>query len=74
MYSHPTIMKVGKNQATKLLIAYASFKKKDVNEVSLSEFLSFLNSKPKAIIKVTQFPNPAKDDELVDKNMVEKFI
>jgi len=74
MCSHPTIMKSGKNQATKLLIAYADFKGKNPNEVNLSEFMNFLNSKPKAIIKVEQFKNPADDDKLVDKNMIEKFI
>lgn len=76
-YSHPTIMKdLSKeniNQATRLLKSYAEFKEKDIQEVTLKEFLSFLNSKPKGIIKTKEFENPT-NEKVVVKNIVNKFI
>lgn len=72
-YSHPSIMKDRKNQASALLGAYADFKGKDINEISLKEFLAFLNSKPKAVIKGVTVTNPRTNEE-VTKNIVEKFV
>ncbi|MAH46199.1 hypothetical protein CMI37_10235 [Candidatus Pacearchaeota archaeon] len=72
-YSHPTIMRDGVNQASKLLKKYAEFRKKDINEVSLREFLGFLNGQPKAEIKVEKVKNPTTGAEIF-KNMVDKFV
>ena len=72
-YSHPTITKDGNNQASKLLVAYATYKKKDPNEVSLREFMGFMNSQPKAIITSTNVTNP-ETKAVVTKNMIESFV
>ena len=72
-YSHPSMMRDRKNQASKLLGVYADYKKKDINEVSLKEFMAFLNSKPKARIKVDVVKNPQTNEE-IRKNMVSEFI
>lgn len=72
-YSHPTMTRDRKNQASRLLGLYADFKKKDINEVSLREFMGFLNSQPKCEIEVVKFENP-ENKESVSKNMVGKFI
>jgi hypothetical protein len=73
MYSHPTCTRDRANQASALLGKYADYKKKDINEVSLFEFLSFLNSKPKARIKKVTTTNPS-TNKTVDKNLVEDFV
>jgi hypothetical protein len=52
---------------------YADYKKKDINEVSMREFMSFLNSQPKAKIKVEETKNPV-SGETIHKNMVDCFI
>jgi len=72
-YSHPTITKDRNNQASQLLGLYSDFKKKDINEVSLREFMGFLNSQPKALIKSVEFENP-ESKKMVTKNMIEKFL
>jgi len=72
-YSHPSIMRDRKNQASKLLGLYADYKKKDINEVSLKEFMSFLNGQPKAVIKTEEFENPVTEQKIT-KNIVEKFL
>jgi hypothetical protein len=72
-YSHPTITRDGKTQASALLVAYADYKKKDVNECSLREFMSYLTSKPKAVLHSIEVTNPVTEAKL-KKNMVEKFI
>lgn len=72
-YSHPTIMKDGKNQASQLLQKYAKFKDKDPNEVSLHEFLSYLKSKPKAKLTSVEVKNPQTGDT-INKNMVDVFL
>jgi hypothetical protein len=72
-YSHPTITRDRMNQASNLLGIYSDFKKKDINEVSLKEFLSFLDSKPKAVIKSEEITNPV-TKEKVRKNLIEKFV
>jgi len=72
-YSHPTIMNDGKNQASALKVAYAKFKGKTANEVSMKEFMSFLNSQPKAKIKATEVTNPS-TNQVVKKNLVEEFV
>ena len=66
-------MRDRKNQASKLLGAYADYKQKDINEVSLKEFMAFLNGQPKAIIKSKEFENPVTEQK-VTKNIVEKFL
>jgi len=73
LYSHPTITRDRKNQASQLLGKYADFKKKDINEVSLREFLGFLNSHPKAKIIKVAFTNPDTGAS-VEKNMVDSFV
>lgn len=72
-YSHPTIMNDKKNQASRLKGIYADFKKKDINEVSLKEFMSFLNSKPKAVIKTEDVSNP-KNGQTIKKNLIGNFV
>ncbi len=73
MYSPPTITRDRKSQASKLLGAYADFKKKDINEVSLREFMGFLNSTPKAVLIGTTVKNPVTGEEIT-KNLVESFV
>jgi hypothetical protein len=70
-YSDPTIQDNATNQVSQLKKVYADFKGKKSEEVSLHEFLSFLNSKPKAIIKWTPFEF---DGKVTNKNIVVKFI
>ena len=72
-YSHPSIPRDRVNQASMLLGKYADFKKKDINEVSLREFMSFLNTQPRAVIKTMETKNPT-TGETIKKNMVDKFI
>jgi hypothetical protein len=72
-YSHPTITRDRKNQSSILLGLYADFKNKDINEVSLREFLAFLNSQPKAKIKTDIVKNP-QTGEQIKKNFVGTFI
>lgn len=72
-YSHPTIMNDGKNQATKLKQLYADFKNKDITDVSLKEFMAFLNGKPKCEIKVEEVENPETGAK-IRKNMIGKFV
>lgn len=72
-YSHPTITRDRKNQASALLGKYADFKGKDINEVSLREFLGFLNGHPKAKILKQSFTNPD-TGAVVEKNMVSEFV
>jgi len=73
LYSHPTIMNDRKNQTSKLKGAYADFKGKNINEVSLKEFMAFLNGEPKAKIKSEEVENPV-TGEKIKKNFVEKFV
>lgn len=73
MYSHPTMTRDGVSQASALLMAYSTFKKKDIKDVSLREFMGFLNSKPKAIIKSKDYNNPTTGTS-VKKNMVSSFV
>jgi len=72
-YSHPSITRDGVNQASALMATYSKYKEKTINEVSLREFLSFLNSQPKAVIKSVEYENPETKDK-VKKNIVEKFL
>ena len=75
-YSHPSIPKNKEgriSQVTKLLMAYCKFKNKEMEAVALREFMAFLNSKPKAIIKAEIFTNP-EDNTDVKKNMVGEFV
>jgi len=73
LYSHPTITRDGLSQASALLKAYADYKKKDIKDISLREFMGFLNSQPKAVIKGKEFNNPTTGVS-VKKNMVAKFV
>jgi len=72
-YSHPTIMRDRQNQASQLMGLYADYKHKHINEISLNEFMNFLNSKPKAKLKTVEYNNPTTKIAM-KKNMVEKFI
>lgn len=72
-YSHPTLTRDRKNQSSKLLGLYADFKKKDINEVSLKEFMMFLNSKPKVVLESVTVENPT-TGEKIKKNFVQKFV
>lgn len=72
-YSHPTIMRDRQNQSSKLLGAYADYKKKDINDVSLKEFMTFLNSKVKATIRAEVVNNP-QTKESITKNIVVDFV
>jgi len=72
-YSHPTVTHDEKNQASKLLGLYANFKNKNINEISLREFMGFLNSQPKAQIKVEEVINPTTGVK-IKKNLVGKFV
>ena len=72
-YSHPTITKDRNNQASNLFGLYADFKKKDINECSLKEFLAFLNGKPKAKIIAHEVTNPTNNKTII-KNMVGEFV
>jgi hypothetical protein len=72
-YSMPTITKDGANQASALMQKYAEYKKKDINEVSMKEFMAFLNSQPKAKIAAEKFKNP-ETNEFMSKNIIGTFL
>jgi len=72
-YSHPSMTRDRNNQASKLLGIYADFKKKDINEVSLKEFFSYLNSEPKVKVVVEEVVNPT-TKEKIRKNMIGSFV
>jgi len=72
-YSHPTVTRDRKNQASRLLGLYADFKAKDINEVNLREFMGFLNSQPKVRIKSEGVTNP-QTGESIKKNFVGEFV
>ena len=72
-YSHPSITRDRNNQASKLFGLYADYKKKHINEVSLYDFMTFLNSKPKVRIVTEDFNNP-QTNKSVKKNMIGAFI
>lgn len=72
-YSPPTITKDRKNQASRLMGLYADFRKKDINEVSLREFMGFLNGSPKAKIMKMAVPNP-ETGAIIEKNIVQEFV
>jgi hypothetical protein len=72
-YSHPSITRDRKTQASELMGLYADYKKKDINEISLKEFMGFLCSKPNATIKSREVQNPV-TAVMVRKNFIEKFI
>ena len=70
-YSEPVIQNNAKTQASVLKTKYAEFKNKKPEEISMHEFLSFLNSKPKALLKWVEFEYEGK---ITHKNIVEKFV
>ena len=72
-YSDPSVTKDGGNQASALMKLYSDYKGKDINEVSLKEFLSYLKSQPKVQIKGVEVTNPT-TNEKITKNLVGKFI
>lgn len=72
-YSHPTITRDRNNQASHLLGLYADFKKKDIQETNMKEFMSFLNSGPKVRIEVMETTNPVTKEKIM-KNLVKEFI
>jgi len=73
MYSEPSITKDRVSQASNLMGLYADFKGKDINEVSLKEFLSYLASSPKVVIKGVTTTNPTTNEQIT-KNLVGKFL
>lgn len=73
LYSHPQIQNNAENQASKLKSTYAEYKGVRAEEISLKQFLSFLNSKPKALIEGVEFENP-ETGEKTTKNIVKKFV
>ena len=72
-YSDPSMTTDRNNQVSKLLGAYADFKKKPIDQVSLREFMGFLNSQPKAVIASSQVTNP-NSGQTFSKNFIEKFV
>lgn len=70
-YSDPTIQSNASTQASQLKKTYANFKGKTSEEVSMHEFLSFLNSKPKALIKGKEFEY---EGNFTKKNIIERFV
>jgi len=72
-YSHPTITRDRKNQSSQLLGKYADFVKKDINEISLRQFMNFLNSGCKAKLIKQPFTNP-ETGAVIEKNMVDVFV
>lgn len=73
MYSHPSITRDRVSQVSDLLGKYADYKKKDINEISMKEFGSFLNSQPKVKIIGKEFKNH-KTNTMMKKNIIEKFV
>jgi len=73
LYSHPTITRDRKSQASNLFGLYADFKKKDIKEISLREFMGFLNSQPKVVIVSEEVENPI-TGEIINKNFVKEFV
>lgn len=67
----PNIYVDGDTQATRLWKAVAEFKKIDPKELSMSGFLQFLKSKPKAVLESTEFKW---DGKVTKKNMVKYFV
>jgi len=72
-YSMPTITRDGKNQASQLLLLYAQHKNEHPDTVTLFEFMSWLNSKPKVIIRTVDVTNPITGD-VVKKNLPFKAV
>ncbi len=72
-YSHPSIMRDRVNQSSRLLGLYADFKRKDINEVPLSELMAYLNTNPRVKIKGEMVTNPVTKEEL-KKNLVGEFL
>lgn len=72
-YSDPSMTTDRNNQVSKILGAYADFKQKDINQVTLREFMGFMNSQPKAVIKSESVTNP-KSGQAFEKNFIEKFV
>lgn len=72
-YSHPSFTRDRNNQLSNLIGLYADFRSIDINEVNLKEFMGFLNSKPKAVIKTESVINPT-NNEKIEKNFIEKFV
>ena len=72
-YSDPSITTDRVSQASNLMGLYADYKGKDIKEISLREFLSYLRSGCKVVIKGVPTINP-KTNETITKNLVSKFI
>ena len=72
-YSHPTITRDRQSQASKLFGIYADYKKKNINEVSLREFMAFLNSHPKCKIVSEEVKNPS-TGAIIKKNLIGAFL
>jgi len=72
-YSHPQIQNNAKTQASKLKTTYAEYKGVKPEEITLKQFMSFLNSKPKAVIKSEGVENP-ETEKITYKNFVSEFV
>jgi hypothetical protein len=70
-YSDPVIHNKASNQASLLKQAYATFKGKKPEEISMNEFLAFLMTKPKAKIEYKEFEY---DNKFYHKNIVKEFV
>ena len=70
-YSEPVIQNNADTQASELKKAYATYKNKKPEEISMNEFLSFLLTKPKALLVSKEFKY---DNKVTNKNIVVKFI
>ena len=72
-YSPPSMTRDGKNQASELMMLYAEYKKKSINDVPLREFMGWLNSKPRVLIKAVETKNPT-TGVTVKKNLPAKIV
>jgi len=76
-YSDPAIQNGGTTQVSQLKQTYAEFKGKKVEEVSLHEFFAFLNSKPRAVLKLKDFEffdEKTNKKVITKKNIIDKFM
>jgi len=70
----PSIWAAGKNQAATLLQLFAKKKGVEAKEVSIKQFLSYLNSGIKVKIVGTEIPSFPDITKTIKKNMIGEFI
>lgn len=71
--THPNINPQGETQATQLLRKVAEYLNVTVHEVSLKQFMSFLNSGPVCEMGMLEAKNPT-DNSIVNKNFPFRFV